>query len=141
MFIKSRRVNKEAILPHYAHMGDAGLDLFSLESYLLKPNEKHQFAIGFALEIPDGFVGLIWDKSGLSFRHGLHCLGGVIDSTYRGEIKIMLMNFGQKPYKIEKGDKIAQLLVQPIVKAEIREEYELSDSLRKNKGFGSTGKK
>jgi len=141
MEIKIQKLSKRAILPKYAHQGDAGLDLFSQEDYILKPLERHEFGLGFALELPAGAVSLIWDKSGLAAKHGIHLLGGVIDSGYRGEYKVIMINFGSKPYKIEKGDKIGQLLIQPVMHVTIKKTKKLSNSSRGQDGFGSTGKK
>jgi len=93
------------------------------------------------LELPAGAVSLIWDKSGLATKHGLHLLGGVIDSGYRGEYKVIMINLGSKPYKVEKGDKIGQLLIQPVMKVSIRQVKKLSNSGRGKGGFGSTGRK
>lgn len=139
--IKLKKLSPDLKNPYYAHPGDAGLDLFSRESLTLKPGERHEFALGFALEIPEGFVGLIWDKSSLSFKYGLHALGGVFDSNFRGEYKIMLINLGSASYTINKGDKIAQLLIQPIIKAKIKIVDNLSSTSRGSDWLGSTGKK
>lgn len=141
MKIKLKKISKNIKIPSYAHSGDAGLDLYSQESYNLMSGKRHEFVLGFALEVPEGYVGLVWDKSGLSFKHGLHCLGGVVDSTYRGEVKIMLVNLGGKPYRIEKGDKIAQLLIQPISHTDIEVTQKLKKTLRGSGSFGSTGRK
>jgi len=92
------------------------------------------------MAIPVGNVGLIWDKSGLSRKQGLKVLGGVIDSGYRGEIVITLINLGNKKYEIKKGDKIAQMLIQPVHSVEIVEVDSLDDTARGEKGFGSSGK-
>ena len=127
-------------IPSYAHTGDAGLDIYSLENIVLKPGERHHFNTGFALDFPPGYVALIWDKSGLSSRHGLTNFGGVIEYTYRGEYGVVLYNAGNEDYSIKKGDKIAQLLIQKIETAEIEEVEKLSDSPRGESGFGSTGK-
>jgi len=140
MIIKFKKLSKDAVMPSYAHPGDAGLDLFSQEKYALKPGERHEFALGFALEILDGFVALVWDKSGLSYKHGLKTMGGVIDATYRGEYKVMLANLSNEAYTVEKGDKIAQLLIQSVSLAQVIEVEELNESKRGKNGFGSTGK-
>jgi dUTP pyrophosphatase len=141
MLLKFLRLNREAIIPKYAHPGDAGMDLYSLETHVLKPLERHEFALGFAIELPKGFVALIWDKSGLAFKQGLHVLGGVVDATFRGECKVSLVNLNKKSYKIQKGDKIAQLLIQPIAQATIKEVNILTNSKRGVGGFGSTGRR
>jgi len=141
MQIKVKRLMKKAILPNYAHPGDAGLDLYSIEEKILKPGERYTFRTGLAVEIPEKFVGLIWERSGLATREGLILLGGVIDSGYRGEIRIVLWNLSKKGVKISQSERIAQLLIQPIVQARIKEVNNLSVSQRGQKGFGSTGKK
>jgi len=127
-------------LPSYAHDGDAGMDFHSTEDVTLKPGERHAFATKIAIEIPYGHVGLVWDKSGLSRKHGLKSLGGVVDSTYRGEIFITLVNTGTEAYEVKKGDKIAQMLIQKVEHVEIEESDDLSDTQRGDKGFGSTGR-
>src|SRR3989339_1043236 len=119
MKIKVFKIHPEAKIPRYAHPGDAGLDLYANEDKVLKPGERHKFALGFKTEIPEGYVALVWDKSGLADKYGLHCLGGVIDAGYRGEYQIVLYNSGNQEYQINKGDKIAQLLIQPVASVEI----------------------
>jgi len=109
--LKIKKIYTEAIVPFKSRKGDAGLDLSSLKNYSIKPSEKILIETGICLEIPDGFVGLIWDRSGLAVKHSLHCLAGVIDSNYRGEIKVVLINLGNKTYEIKKGDRVAQLLI------------------------------
>jgi len=140
MQIKVKKLNPDAILPNYAHPGDAGLDLFSLETYKLKPQERKAFATGITIELESGYVSLVKDKSGLAAKYGLHTLAGVIDAGYRGEYKIILINHGNQTYTINQGDKIAQLLIMPVVQVEIKETDELSDTSRNTGGFGSTGK-
>lgn len=140
MKIKVKKLHPDATLPAYGRPGDAGLDFFCVAETTINPGERKQIGTGVALEIPEGFVGLTWDKSGLSHTHGLHLLGGVFDHTYRGEYKIMVLNTSDKPYTLAKGDKIAQLLIQPVATAEIEEVTELTDSVRGASGFGSSGK-
>jgi dUTP pyrophosphatase len=140
MKINVKRLNPEAKLPSYAHPGDAGADCFCYEKITLAPGERKSIPLGFALELPEGYVSLLWDKSSLSHRHGLKSFGGVIDAGYRGEYFAGIMNLSDKPYTFEKGDKIIQLLVMPVVAGEIVEVDELSDSSRGTGGFGSTGK-
>ncbi len=140
MRIKVKKLNPQAVFPDYSHPGDAGLNLYSLEDYLLQPRERHAFATGLAIEFEPGYVGLIKDRSGLAFKHGLHALAGVIDAGYRGEYKIVLINLGSQVYHIKRGDKIAQLLIMPVIQAEIIEADQLSGSSRGSGGFGSTGK-
>ncbi len=141
MKIKIKRLHKDAKLPTYAHPGDVGMDLYSLEDYELKPGERKIFPVGFALEFDNNFAAIIKDKSSLPKNAGLHTMGGVFDSGYRGEYNVNLINLGDEPYKIEKGDKIAQLVIYPVAIAELEEVKELNDSSRGTGCFGSTGKK
>ena len=140
MKIKVRRLIPDAKLPSYAHTGDAGMDLFACESVTLSPGERTAIPTGISIEIPDGFVSLIWDKSGISHNHGIKTLGGVIDSGYRGECKVGVVNLSKETYTFEKHHKVAQLLIQKVEDVEIIESNTLSDSHRGKKGFGSTGK-
>jgi dUTP pyrophosphatase len=138
--IKVKKLNPEAKLPQYAHPGDAGMDLFSLEEVIIKPGEIIGIKTGIAVEIPHGFVGLFWDKSGLSIKHGLKVMGGVIDASYRGELIVGMKNLGEKEYVFEKGHKVAQMLIQQVDMVDIVEAQELTDTSRGEGGFGSTGK-
>lgn len=135
-----KKLNKEAIIPKYAHQGDAGLDLYSIEEHLLKSKERHIFKLGITMELPLGYVGLIWDKSGLAAKFGIKTMGGVIDHSYRGDIGVILYNTSENDYTIKKGDKIAQMLIQQIESAEIEEKEKLSETIRNDGGFGSTGR-
>lgn len=137
--LKIKKLRPEAILPSYAHPGDAGMDFYSCEDYILKPGERKLFPTGLSIELPEGYVSLIWDKSGLAAKSGLTCLGGVIEHTYRGEYGVILLNTSDVSCEIKKGQKIAQCLVQPICTAEIEEVKELSETKRGFGGFGSTG--
>lgn len=128
-----------AILPKRAHEMDAGLDLFSCEDITIDSDERAAVKTGISLSLPSGYAGLIWDKSGVSFA-GVKTFGGVIDAGYRGEIKVILMNFGHEPFIIRRGQKIAQILVQKISMCETIEVDELDDTERGAGGFGSTGK-
>ncbi len=141
MKIKIKRLNKDAKLPTYAHPGDVGMDLYSLEDYELKPMERRIFPVGFAMEFDNNFAAIIKDKSGLPKKAGLHTMGGVFDPGYRGEYNVNLINLGNESYKIEKGDKIAQLVIYPVVIPELEEVSELNDSSRGEGCFGSTGRK
>lgn len=139
MLIKFQKILEEAIIPHYAHTGDAGMDIFSAEEMVIKAGERKSVRTGVKMELPEGFVGLIWDKSGLALKNGLKTMAGVIDSCYRGEIGIVLANLSEQDYKIEKGQKIAQMIIQKVERAEIEEVLELSETKRGGGGFGSTG--
>lgn len=137
--IKIKKLNREAKIPSYAHSGDAGLDLFSNEeNFILKPKHRKLIGTGISIELPPGFVSLIWDKSGVALN-GIKTMGGVIEHTYRGEYKVILVNLSSKNYEIKKGQKIAQLLIQRIETAEIEEVNSLSETNRGEKAFGSSG--
>ncbi|MFZ2303942.1 MAG: dUTP diphosphatase [Minisyncoccia bacterium] len=140
MELKIKKLHPDAKLPTYAHHGDAGFDLYAIESVTIPVGARVLVGTGIAMEIPDGYVGLVWDKSGLSNSHGLKTLGGVMDAGYRGEIKVGVINLGENDYTIEAGHKIAQVIIQKVERAEIKEVTELSDTARGHSGFGSTGK-
>lgn len=138
--IKIKKLDPEAKIPSFAHPGDAGMDLFSLETVIIQPGERVKIRTGIATELPQGYAGLWWDKSGLSNNHGLKILGGVLDAGYRGELLVGLINLSKESYTIEKHHKITQMIIQKIEHPEIVEASELSDSSRGEGGFGSTGK-
>lgn len=140
MEIKIKKLKDEAKLPSYAHPGDVGMDVYSLEEKTLKPGEHHIFFLGFAIEFPNNYAIITADKGSIS-KAGLHTMGGVYDAGYRGEYNIHLVNLSDKSYTIEKGDKIAQLIVYPVEIPKLTEVAELSDSSRGHGRFGSTGKK
>ena len=139
MDIKAKKIHRDAKLPQYGHVGDAGLDLFSSMGIVLERGQVEAIPTGIKVAIPDGYVGLIWDKSGLSLK-GVHRLAGVIDSGYRGEVKVVMANLSDKTFAIEKGMKIAQMLVQPITIVSVVVAEDLDDTSRGEGGFGSTGK-
>lgn len=139
MKVKLQKLNSEAIMPKYAINGDAGMDLFSLEEYILKPGERKIFSLGFTLEFPKKYYARIAPKSGLALKYGIDVLAGVVDSGYRDEYKVILINTGSEDFKIEKGMKIAQLIFEKIGRAKIKEVLSLSKSDRKG-GFGHTGR-
>ena len=140
MELRIKKLVPNAVLPNYAHKGDAGMDLFTYEMVTIKPGERAQVKTGIAMAIPEGYVGLIWDKSGLSQKFGLKNLGGVVDSGYRGEIMVGIVNLGKEDYKFEPGQKVAQLLIQKVESPKIEEVENLEEGLRGENGFGSTGK-
>jgi dUTP pyrophosphatase len=139
MELKVNKIHPDARLPQYSHKGDAGLDLFSSVDCVLKKGEVKPIPSGIRMAIPEGHVGLIWDKSGVSLK-GVHRLAGVIDSGYRGEVRVVMVNFGEETFVIKKGMKIAQLLIQPVMEVEVVEAEELEKTSRGKNGFGSTGK-
>jgi dUTP pyrophosphatase len=140
MKLKIKKLFEDTKMPTYAHPGDVGMDLYAREDYDLKPGERKVFFVGFALEFENGFAAIIKDKSSLPNKAGIHVLGGVYDAGYRGEYNIILINLGSETYHISKGDKIAQLIIYPVVIADLEEAKELSDSSRGEGRFGSTGK-
>jgi len=137
--IKVKRLNPGAILPHYNHDGDAGMDIYAAEDVILWPNEPVAVSTGLSIELPKGYVALVWDKSGFALKEGIKTMAGVMDSNYRGEYKIVLLNTTNQYYYIDKGDKIAQILIQPVIRAEVEETAVLSETSRGSGGFGSTG--
>lgn len=140
MKLKVLKLDPRSKLPTYAHAGDAGMDFFALEKTVIKPGEYLAVKTGISVEIPHGYVGLFWDKSGLSIKHGLKLLGGVIDAGYRGEILVGVINLSKNEYVFETGHKVAQMLIQKVESLDIIEVDKLDDTSRGNKGFGSTGK-
>lgn len=140
MKLRIKKLQEEAITPGYALPGDAGMDLYSTEHRAIGPGERAMIETGIAMEIPLGYVGLIWEKSGLAVKHGIQTMGGVIDSGYRGEVVVTVYNASEKTHTFEKGDKVGQILIQKIEGPEIEVVEELSDSERGEDGFGSTGK-
>ncbi|HRY52506.1 MAG TPA: dUTP diphosphatase [Candidatus Portnoybacteria bacterium] len=139
MKILIKKLQPEAKLPAYALPGDAGMDLYSVIDATLAPGEKISCPTGIAIKIPEGYVGLVWDKSGLAHKSCLTNIGGVYDSNYTGEYIIGLVNLGKENYVIKKGQKIAQLLIQKIENPEIEIVENMPATVRGEKRFGSTG--
>jgi dUTP pyrophosphatase len=139
--MKIKRLNKEAKIPTYANPKDAGMDLYAVRNYKIKSKDVALIDTGIAIELPRGHAGLIWDNSGLATKYGLKVLGGVVDEGYRGEVKVGLINLSRKTYNIEKGDKVAQILIQKITRIKPKLIKDLSSSRRGGGGFGSSGKK
>lgn len=145
MTIRFKKLEEAAKIPHKQRQGDAGFDLYALEDTVLPRNingiiAQKQVRTGIAVEIPEGHFGLITGRSGLAFNQGIHNFNGTIDSNYRGEIKILLVNHNNIEYRVQKGDRLAQLLIVPITKVECEEAEELSTSNRGTDGFGSSGR-
>jgi dUTP pyrophosphatase len=129
-------------MPGYAHAGDAGADLHAAEAVVLGPGERATVGTGVAIALPDGYVAFVVPRSGLAFRHGITIVNapGTVDAGYRGEIKVALLNTdAREAYRIEEGDRIAQLVVMPVSRARFVEVERLPGSLRGEGGFGSTG--
>lgn len=139
MNLKIKKLNSNARLPSRAHPDDAGIDLYSLGDYIIKSGETKVVQTGIALEIPHGYVGLIWDKSGISSK-GVKTLGGVIDAGYRGEVGVIIHNLSDSDFTFVNNSKVAQMLIQKVELFEIEEVDDLHASNRGTGGFGSTGK-
>lgn len=137
--IPIKKLHPEAQIPTKANSSDAGFDLYALESMVL-PRQYHKLVkTGIAIAIPEGCVGLIWPRSGLSYKHGLDVLAGVIDAGYRGEVGVILYNTQYGDYRIDRGDRIAQLVIQKVENFSMIEVSELETSERNKGGFGSSG--
>jgi dUTP pyrophosphatase len=134
------RVTGSGQSPAYGSAEAAGADLRAAEDVTLRPGERTAIGTGIHVEIPVGHVGLVWPRSGLAVRHGLDTLAGVIDSDYRGEVRVVLVNHGQEAASLARGDRIAQLLIQKVERADFRIVDRLEETGRGEGGFGSTGR-
>jgi len=141
--IKIKRLNPEAVMPHYVHKGDAGMDVYSTEDVSLAQGEIKLVSTGLSFEIPEQYEIQVRPKSGLALNHGITLTNspGTLDSCYRGELGVIMQNEGKADYQIKKGEKIAQIVVARYEQAEIKEVEELSETSRGEGGFGSTGLK
>jgi dUTP pyrophosphatase len=142
MKLKIKKLNEKALIPAYQTKEAAGFDLHATEDVVINPGERKLIGTGLAFEIEFGYEVQIRPRSGLAYKHGITVLNtpGTIDSDYRGEIKVLLINLGKEAFEIKVGERIAQAVVAPIKQAEIVEVEELSDTTRGEGGFGSTGK-
>ncbi|QNE30870.1 dUTP diphosphatase [Sphingomonas sp. NBWT7] len=129
-------------LPHYATAGAAGMDVVSAEDVTIAPGGRHAVATGFAMAIPEGHEVQVRPRSGLALKHGVTCLNtpGTIDSDYRGEVKVILANLGSVDFHVTRGERIAQLVPAPVLRATLDECDALDDTSRGSGGFGSTGR-
>jgi dUTP pyrophosphatase len=129
-------------VPAYATAGAAGMDVVAAESLTLAPGARHPVATGFAIAIPEGFEVQVRPRSGLALKNGITCLNtpGTIDSDYRGEVKVILANLGSEPFQVVRGERIAQLVPAPVLRATLVEVEELDSTARGAGGFGSTGR-
>ena len=140
--IRIKKLTEEAIIPQYANDGDAGLDVCSIEDIEINPGQRKFIHTGLAIEIPEGFAGFMQPRSGLAIKHGISIVNtpGLIDSGYRGELKIILINTDKsEPFHISKGDRVAQLVIQEVPHINLIEVDDLNTSKRGEKGFGSSG--
>ncbi|HEX8214169.1 MAG TPA: dUTP diphosphatase [Allosphingosinicella sp.] len=129
-------------IPAYASAGAAGMDVVSAESLTLPPGARHAVSTGFAMAIPPGYEVQVRPRSGLALKYGVTCLNtpGTIDSDYRGEVKVILANMGSEPFEVARGERIAQLVPAPVLRAGFTEAAELDTTGRGAGGFGSTGR-
>lgn len=141
MRIPLKRLHPDLPIPRHAHPGDGGVDLHAAEAARLEPGERRLVATGIAIAIPPGYAGLVTPRSGLALRHGIGIVNspGLVDSGYRGELKVILVNLGAEPVDISVGDRVAQLVIVAVIDQELVEVDELPDSTRGEGGFGSTG--
>ena len=139
--IKFVKLTPTAVTPTKSHAFDAGFDMCAdlCDKTTLRPGQHYLYPTGISLQIPQGYYGRIADRSGNAFKYGVHVLGGVIDAGYTGEISILLINLGQKAVEFNPGDRIAQLVITPILVCELEQVSCLDQSERGNAGFGSTG--
>ena len=140
--LKIKRLHEKAKVPFYAKPGDAGMDLCSVENYLINPNERILVATGWAVEVPFGYEMQIRPRSGLALKEGITVLNtpGTIDAGYRNEVGVILQNHSNKPYQVKEGDRIAQAVIKKVERVSIIEVDKLSSTERGLGGFGSTGK-
>lgn len=127
-------------LPAYGSEHAVGLDVVSAEDVTLPPGGRHPVRTGIAMAIPHGFEVQVRSRSGTAVRNGITCLTGTIDSDYRGELMVVLVNLGEAPFEIARGDRIAQLIPAPVLRAQFREAGDLDETARGARGFGSTGR-
>lgn len=139
--VKILKLVDSAKLPKYEHRDDSGLDLFAIEEQEIPSGETMLIETGISIELPQGTEAQIRPRSGLALKHSITVLNtpGTIDAGYRGEIGVILINHGKHPFKVLKGMKIAQMVIAPVIRAEIEEVDSLSETIRGEGGFGSTG--
>ena len=139
--LRVKRIHEKAILPVRNNDNDAGLDLFSVESKVIGPGEWAMIGTGIAIELPKNTEAQVRPRSGLASKHGITVLNtpGTIDEGYRGEVIVIMINHARESFVVEEGMKIAQLVIMPVIFADVEETQSLSDSDRGDKGFGSSG--
>ena len=140
--VKIEKVDPHAIIPTYAHTDDACCDLYIVEDYIVRPKQRLLLRTGIAIEIPTGYELQIRPRSGLAWKHGLTLVNapGTVDTQYRNEIKLLIVNLGKKPVSLKRGDRAAQMCIKPVYKIKFEEVDKLSESDRGLGGWGSTGK-
>ena len=141
MVLRFRRIHPDAVLPAYAHPSDAGMDVRSVDDLVIAPGRRALVHTGLVMALPPMYEAQVRPRSGLALKNGITVLNtpGTIDSGYRGEVGVILANFGKEPFEVRKGDRIAQVVVAPVTQAEIVEVASLDETDRGAGGFGSTG--
>ncbi|KAB2879499.1 dUTP diphosphatase [bacterium] len=139
--LKIQRIHPDAKLPEYAHPGDAGLDLFSVDEAVIRPGESKLIGTGIIIELPENTEAQIRPRSGLALKHQITVLNspGTIDHGYRGQVGVILINHGIKPFTVESGMKIAQMVIAPVMSVNVIDTGTLTETKRGEGGFGSTG--
>lgn len=138
--VKIKKNHPDAVVPHFSREGDIGLDLYSIEDKIIPAGQKAIVSTGIIMILPQGYAGLIWDRSGMAGNYGIKTMGGVFDPNYQGEWKIILLNTSDQDYEVKKGDRIAQALIQKIAIPTFEEIDELPESNRGDGSFGSSGR-
>ena len=139
MQIKAKKLYPDAQLPQMMRAGDAAIDFYSYKDYQINPGERIIAETGVALSIPKGYWGNVRDRGGLPAKHGIHTMGGVFDSNYRGEVQIIMINLGQEIYNLKKGDRICQMIIAKHEDVELEEVEELDKTNRGEDRFASSG--
>ncbi len=139
MKIKIKKLKDNAIIPKSMHKGDAALDIYSCIDINIQPGERVLIDTGISMAIPQGYFGNIRDRSGLAVKHGLHTMAGVVDSNYRGEIKIVIINLSKEEYSVKQGDRVAQMIIQEVNEIVLEEVEDLDSTERGGGGFGDSG--
>ena len=139
--VKFIKINEDAIIPDYAHEGDAGMDIYSVEDVIIEPMDWKKVNTGLIMELPKGTEGQVRTKSGIAFNNGVFVLNtpGTVDENYRGEVGVILYNLNKTPFVIKKGQKIAQLVINEVCYCKTKQVTSLSSTSRGEGGFGSTG--
>ncbi len=141
MLVNIAKIHQDAVLPHYVHPGDSGMDIYSVEDLTIAPGETALVHTGLKIAVPEGYEAQVRPKSGLALKYGLTVPNtpGTIDSGYRGEVCVILINHGREAFHVKKHSKIAQLVICPVIQADIVEVETLDETARGEGGFGSTG--
>jgi dUTP pyrophosphatase len=141
MNLKIKRLSDAAVIPQYAHPGDAGLDLVSIEAQTILPGESRSIRTGIAIELPENTEAQVRPRSGLALKHQITVLNtpGTIDAGYRGEVCVILINHGTQAFQVEPGMRIAQMVIASFIRMTVETVENLEDTVRSDGGFGSTG--